>query len=280
MAPHERPRSVHEKRSLDFSLVQPRVEFLPYLDVDDHSSPEVAELCKTSGHILRLSATLEGKGRCSGILLKQTHLKHPDTWPELDGLDDLQDLVREVFDQPHASHEQADGEKGVLLWRQFDPEHNILEEGDPPWAANAWLVLFEDIHVEDDLRRRGMGTMLVRAIMAEVIKRATQEGRTVFAFIKHINFIPDNKRLDSFLLRPRRRKKVAKEKGSVEMFWESLAFERLNNGHLFPSDLDWLFWSPRSRNSSLLFERGAVFPYELPTLLEEEGSDLSELFGS
>ncbi|KAJ4422504.1 hypothetical protein N0V82_002838 [Gnomoniopsis sp. IMI 355080] len=230
-------------------------------------------------HVFAATTMINGKGRCTAWLIK----------PELVDLDDYdqfelspgdaRELMREVFDWPRSGVDATN--KGVKFLQQFDMDYDYLEEELYDIRDHAWIVLFRSVHVDENYQRQGVGTALVRTLVQQMSKLAQLEERPVLAFAKleksalqpeEIRSSPADSSLEEShdLERPKRNSRKAKIQA---LFWQSLAFERLNDGHLFAKDMDWLVWSPKARNAALLFERAAAFPIDFDALIEDHLAD-------
>lgn len=236
-------------------------------------------------HVLAATASLDGKGECKAWLIKpeliQTHYEITG-----DGPRNADDLMREVFYDNHSAYKARQGwdevnekgslDRGVKFLQQFDVSYDYLDENADDLREGAWIVLIERIHIEEDQRCWAweFGACLVQALMDELNRRAQLEEKVVLAFV----------RLKKSSLQPGKRSLGLHLEGHEGIwlkdkawagFWEVLGFERLNDGHLFPRDLDWLLWSPRARNASLLFEgrRPSSPAVGLCALIEEHSSD-------
>ncbi|CAN8105869.1 unnamed protein product [Discula destructiva] len=225
-------------------------------------------------HLFTASASHGGVGDCNAWLIKPelVDLKH---YAEVGiGPGDSDDLMHQVFDWPKARNSR-DVDKGVKFLQQFDASYDYLEEELHDIREEAWILLFQNVRIPEQHRRLGHGTSLVRAVLTEVFGQAQRQGRTVLAFV----------RLDKALLQAEgwspvcgllseRRSKAILEAKIQAAFWKSLAFERVNDGHLFPKELDWLAWSPRARNAAILFDkRPRPFPNGFDALIEEDTDD-------
>lgn len=244
---------------------------------DDNLSNEVISVdlvpISTHKHIFAATARIKDKGECKAWLIKP-ELVDPDEY-DLFGLSpgDSKDLLHEVFDRPGDSMDKTyTVNKGVKFLQQLDMDHDYLEEELDDIRDHAWIILFRSVHVDEKYRRQGVGTALVRASVQEIARLAQLEERPVLAFAKlEVSALRPDARSSSSPpgLFPERRERQLQEAKVQALFWQSLAFERLNDGQLFAKDMDWLVWSPKARNAALLFERAAAFPIDFDALIEE-----------
>ncbi|KAJ4396282.1 hypothetical protein N0V93_000501 [Gnomoniopsis smithogilvyi] len=223
-------------------------------------------------HLFTATARLNGKGECNAWFIKP-ELADLDDYDQFElGPQDPRDLMHEVFDWPRAGLDRNDTtKKGVKFLQQLDMNHDYLEEELEDVRDHAWVVLFRSIHVNEKYRRQGVGTALVRAFVQEISRLAQLEERPVLAFTKlEKSALRPEMRSSSPGLSPNGRRDGQIQEAKVQtLFWQSLAFERLNDGQLFAKDMDWLVWSPRARNAALLFERAAAFPIDFDALIED-----------
>lgn len=268
---------------------------------------------RNHNHLFTATATLTGKGECKAWLIKPELVDFNDYAQFQLSPDDVKDLMYEIFDWPQpgmdhriieAHHTTTFYHKGVKFLQQFDMDYDYLEEELDDIRDYAWVILFRHIHVEQDFRRQGVATALVRALVQEIVKLAQFEERPVLAFAKLATTSaaglrpearnigppgPPSPRLslspadadadaDAACLESKSEKDIqqAKLQGGLLLllllFWHSLAFERMNDGQLFAKDLDWLLWSPRARNAAMLFERAAAaaFPIDFDAWIDGE----------
>lgn len=283
-----------------------------HIKYDDSSNDLIlADLVPDSSHnhLFTATATLTGKGECKAWLIKPELVDFNDYAQFQLSPDDTKDLLYEIFDWPRPGMDQTEGtfhhhhhNKGVKFLQQFDVDYDYLEEELDDIRDYAWVLLFRHIHVEQDVRRQGVGTALVRALVQEIVKLAHQlEERPVLAFVKSLGKSAVSRPLaaETRDIRPpspslspspppsapalfpadapcpeSTPEKDIQEAKIQGFFWQSLAFERLNDGQLFAKDLDWLLWSPRARNAAMLFERAAAaFPIDFDAWID---GDLDE----
>lgn len=164
-------------------------------------------------------------------------------------------------------------------------------------ANRAWLLLFTKIVVDDSKQRQGIGTMLVQAIMQDVIAKARDKKRIVLAFTEPRSLLlsppeddipPDSDsdsdsddefpRVDTSsrerqrLLEWRLFKTLFMEKTVADehreravQFWKSMGFERVEPDEWYleydglkpPSSF--FIWSPALERAPSLFTRGSTF---------------------
>lgn len=235
--------------------------------LDDDLAPDDLVPESNYRHLYAVTARLNGKGVCKAWLIKPELVDLDDYASFGLGPGDARTLMHEIFDWPRDSVNRATVNKGVKFLQQFDMDYDYLEEELDDIRQHAWVVCFRNVHVEEAHRRQKVGTLLVRALMQEVCRLAQLQGRPVLAFTKLKRLAIQQKIWDPEL--PLKCcEKDLQEVRIQASFWESLAFERLNDGHLFAKDLDWLAWSPRARNSALLYERSLAFPFDFNALIE------------
>lgn len=242
-------------------------------------------------HLFAATATLNGKGECKAWLIKPELVDFNDYAQFQLSPDDSKDLMYEIFDWPQPGMDQTEGtfhHKGVKFLQQFDMDYDYLEEELDDIRDYAWVIFFLHVHVEQDFRRQGVGTALVRALVQEIVKLAQLEDRPVLAFTKLAKSAASHPETGSrdmwppspslsppppadFPASESKREMDIQEAKVQGLFWHSLAFERLNDGQLFAKDLDWLIWSPRARNAALLFERAkTAFPIDFNALIDSD----------
>lgn len=251
---------------------------------DDLSNDLIsAELVLESNykHLFAATTRIDGKGKCTAWLIKP-ELVDLDDYNRFDlGPGDSRKLMHEVFDWPRAGLHTIN--KGVKFLQQFDMDYDFLEEELDDIRDHAWIVLFRSVHVDEKYQRQGVGTALVRALVQQISRLAQLEERPVLAFTKleksallhpqEMRSSPAGGLSPNESRDPERPERNLREAKIQAFFWQSLAFERLNDGHLFAKDLDWLVWSPRARNAALLFERAAAFPIDFDALIEDHLAD-------
>lgn len=243
---------------------------------DPCSGDTPAEKSNTTNfeHIFAANSSLDGSGKCKAWLIKPELIQARHIISGL-GPRHADSLMREVFDfNSLGARELDEMEKGVKFLQQFDVSYDYLDENAEDIRESAWILLIQDVDMEEDPQCCNSGASLVQALMKELSRRAQLEEKAMLAFVRQKKSLLQPGRRSPGLFMERHEGAWLKSKNQPE-FWEDLGFERLNDGHLFPRDLDWLFWSSRGRNASLLFEgpRPFLSVVGLYALAEEHPSD-------
>lgn len=212
---------------------------------------------------------------------------HPSPEPENETENENENNKRKAKDEHDSTrdakklrHEEGlpSDSKGTTTFDREEPRRSDFKSVDQI-CSNAWLLLFTSVTVKERYRRQGLGTLLVQALLQQVIARAQAEcaqgaeKRIVLAFAEPRSLVPApddrddvdlvsgavdepddeaaQKKLDAFTQSQEMQRREDIERGVP--FWKSLTFEPISG------DATFFMWSPASETAPSLFKRGSKF---------------------